>query len=248
MILVAAMIVRNELNRYLPLAVTHLLSFVDEIWALDDGSTDGTFEYLDGNSRVNVIKNSGSSFYEHEGKARQQLYEHVMGAGADYVLSVDADELVADPAFVREACSREEPVYTLALSEVWKADANRLYLRADGLWKERRVPILYRPQPGWHIRDRKLACGREPVEVVRMAGRVRSAGALYHLGWLDERTRRSRHERYAIHDQGNFHQRRHLESILWDDSRILLRPRNWPPSLLEFKDEILRRTGVLSPV
>jgi glycosyltransferase involved in cell wall biosynthesis len=44
--LIASLIVRNELKRYLEPCVAHLLEFCDEIRVLDDRSDDGTREWL----------------------------------------------------------------------------------------------------------------------------------------------------------------------------------------------------------
>lgn len=242
--LVASMMVRNELHRYLPLAVEHLLGFCDSIAVLDDASDDGSADWLEAHERVAVLRRSESGFFEHEGRTRQELYEFTLAQEPTHVLSIDCDELVSDPLAIRNACEGPDAVFTLGLSEVWRADPQRLYLRVDGLWKERRIPILFRPQSGWKIRNRKLACGREPLEVVKLASRAKSAGsAIYHLGWLNEHTRAKRYERYATHDQGNYHARRHLESIMWDDRRVRMATEHWPDSLLPLRDEILRLAG-----
>ncbi len=156
--LVASMVIRNEMERYLPLAVSHLLGFCDSIAVLDDASNDGSLEWLmdhDERKRIALLHRSAPGFFAHEGRTRQQLYNFTLEQKPTHILSIDCDELVSDPDAIRRVCEGLEPVYTLGLSEVWKADANGLYLRVDGLWKERRVPILFRPQPGWKIRDRK---------------------------------------------------------------------------------------------
>jgi hypothetical protein len=249
--LVASAIVKNERGRYLDLWVKHLASFCDEIRLLDDTSSDGTFEWLDHEEQffcgVRVERNTGPAFYEHEGKARQLLYEHVLDADPDYVLAIDADEFIGYPSLVRDACERGNPVFTLALSEVWHAEPERLQIRIDGQWKERRIPILYRPQPGWSIRNRALACGREPLEAVRLAGRAPAVGSsILHFGWTRVSEREARAARYDTHDGGRFHQSRHLQSILWEerrDRRLHLTPQRWPDGLREIAGELAERSG-----
>ena len=47
------------------------------------------------------------------------------------------------------------------------------------------------------------------------------------------------YERYFEHDQGKFHQNRHLQSILWQDKRVKLRRLPWPPALKSISDELI---------
>lgn len=245
--LVASLIVRNEMSRYLEPCVNHLLTYCNEVRVVDDNSDDGTFEWLDEQDRVNVIRNTGPAFYEHEAQARQLLYEHVFAASPDYVLAIDADEVVGDPLLIRQACQQGQPVYTLSLIEIWSATEDSLQVRIDGLWKARTVPILYKPQAGWKIRNKQLACGREPLEVVKMYGRARPTGSsLLHLGWACSSERVARAARYDVHDGGRFHQDRHLQSILWQeqkDRRLRLASERWPNGLSEIAPEIVARAN-----
>jgi glycosyltransferase involved in cell wall biosynthesis len=230
------------MNRYLELCIDHLLSFCGMVCVLDDGSTDGTFEYLSSRDRVNVKRNNGPSFYEHEGSARQQLYDFTLAVNPTYVLAIDADEFVGDPMCITRACDQGVPVYTLQMTEVWHATPENLSIRIDGLWKARTVPILYRPMPGWRIKDRQLACGREPEEVVQQYHASKPSGStVLHFGWTRKSERVARAERYDVHDGGKFHQDRHLNSILWEeqkDGRLRLMNSMWPVGLQPFAERI----------
>jgi len=242
--LVASVMCRNELGRFLPLAVSHLLSFCDSIAVLDDASDDGSADWLAKQDRVSLLRRDEPGFFEHEGRTRQELYDFTVAQNPTHVLSIDCDEFIGDPLKVRQACSRGDIVFQLGLAEVWKADVNNLYLRIDGHWKERRVPILFRPKRGYTIRDRKLACGREPQEIVKLAGRAREVGTtVYHMGWLDERARAARYARYAEHDKGNYHARAHLQSIMFPDRKVRMATEPWPPALESIREEILEKTG-----
>ncbi len=76
---------------------------------------------------------------------------------------------------------------------------------------------------------------------MKLFGKARPSGViLYHLGWLNENTRQQRYDRYAEHDKGNFHARRHLESIMWADRRVRLQTQHWPQALVPLRDDILR--------
>lgn len=239
------MIVRNELGRYLPLAISHLLTYCDEICIIDDRSDDGTYEYLDGIPRVSIAKNSGPGFYEHEGNVRQKLLEWTMFAEPDYVLSIDADEFVGDPKLVRQAVEQGGPVYTLQMEEVWSLNERHLNVRVDGHWGPRPCPILWRAprelNDYWAIPDRKLACGREPIQVRRTRGRP-SRSSVYHFGWAKEAEREARAQRYFEHDKGKFHQDAHLQSILWPPEKVQQRASAWPLGLDELREELIRMT------
>lgn len=243
--LVASMIVRNELRRYLPLAVSHLLSFCDEIRILDDGSEDGTFEYLSGVPRVQITRNDSDHFFEHEGNARQRLLEWTMEAKPTYVLSIDADEFVGDPNFVLRAVDKGAQVYTLQMEEVWSISDEHLNVRVDGHWGPRPCPILWRAPAElnsfWRIPDRKLACGREPQQVRQTRSRP-SGSSVFHFGWTRESERQARAERYFEHDKGKFHRNAHLQSILWPPEKVVLKSQSWPRGLVEMRGEFIALT------
>jgi glycosyltransferase involved in cell wall biosynthesis len=244
--LVASVIAKDEMDRYLPLAIGHLLTFCDEIRVLDDGSTDGTFEWLGGlREPVLVKRNPGPAFYEYESRARQNLLQWTMQARPDFVLSIDADEFVSDPGTIRLLADQgRNPVYTLDMEEVWSCDAQHLHIRIDGMWKSRLCPILWRAPETWtsqwDIPDRKLACGREPA-IVRRTKFKRSGSSVFHFGWARRAERERRAERYFEHDKGNFHASRHLQSILWDDARVQTRPRPWPAGLSDLAASLADR-------
>lgn len=242
--LVASMMVKNELTRYLPLAVEHLLSVVDEVRVLDDGSIDGSFQWLQAQKGVDVLRNPGPAFFEHEGKARQNLFDWTMEGRPDFVLAIDADEFVSNLELLRTIADdpAASPVYTLSLTEAWAISERGIDIRVDGLWGPRNIPILFstpRQARQWRIADRKLACGREPQEVIRRARRAIVSGAgVIHMGWANEHERQARADRYYEHDQGKFHQNRHLQSILWRDRRVRLRRLPWPLGLRGIRDEL----------
>lgn len=242
--LIASMIVKNEINRYLPLAVEHLLTYVDEIRVLDDGSDDGTYEWLEEKERVAVLRNPGPHFFEHEGRARQNLLEWTLQGRPNYVLAIDADEFVGNPTAVKLAVEQQAPVSILTLIEAWKVDLGGISTRVDGLWGPRKCPILYmaprRTDRGWSIPDRALACGREPISVVRASRRAPVIDTnIFHFGWTRLSERQARAERYFEHDGGKFHLSRHLQSILDPDEKVTLRGYPWPEALRPLSKDLI---------
>jgi len=251
--LVASMIVRNESERYIDLVARHLAGFVDEIRVLDDGSTDGTGDYLRTVGAI-VEDNDGPSFDEYEGAARQRLLQHTMRGEPDWILAIDADEFVGDPYRLRAAIEEDSgrfgpPAYKLTMEEVWGASEQTLAIRTDGGWRPHGCPILFRvprsPQErrqGWKINPKRLASGREPMSVRRNYGLARESGSeILHFGWAREDERRPRYERYAELDGGRYHANSHLESTMWPVERMRFVTKAWPDGLQPFAAEISAR-------
>jgi hypothetical protein len=240
--LVASVVVRNELQRYLMPFIYHLSDFCDEIVVLDDHSTDGGFRQLTGMPEVTLIGTADEPlFFVHEGRFRNALLEMTLSRKPTHILAIDADEFVTDGQAVRNACAGPGNVFTLRMEEVWKADENGLQIRVDGGWRQRNVPILYRVPPlprhrSFKIADRAMACGREPQSVAMQALRGKSTpsgSSILHFGWTREAERDARYQRYVQHDLGKSggHADMHLRSIMWPDDKVTLEPREWPPSL-----------------
>lgn len=231
--LVASMIVRNELGRYLRPVVEHVLSWCDELRVLDDGSTDGTYEYLSELERVAVKRLSGTTWREHEGMARQELLDWTLDGQPTHVLALDADEIVPDGRKVRETLGESRAgVWTLRIVEVWQRDTFPWRIRVDGGWAPTHSPVLYRAPSSkrrharpWRIMRRELSSGREPMAVRTEFARGHAEELPYdllHLGWSDPSTREARARRYQELDGGRFHAGEHLDSILWPPERVRL--------------------------
>jgi hypothetical protein len=240
--LVASAIVRNEADRYLGVWLNHLLTFCDEVRLLDDGSEDSTADIAAMRfPEVRICPNPGPSFFEDESAARNALLQWTHQGEPTHVLAIDADEFIGDAVALR-ACVLENPapVYSLWMREVWKlADDQHgegwVGLRIDGLWGDRRCPLLWQAPPRlqgrrWQIPRRKLACGREPQGVRSQRG-VDTGVGIYHFGWARVAEREARAERYYEHDGGRFHADRHLQSLLDPDERVTLDWQPWPTSI-----------------
>ena len=224
--LVASLIVADiETGRYLDACLDHLADFCDDTVIVHD-------------------RQDGVDFFSDEGRARQHLLEQTLARDPTHVLAIDADEFVSDGAGLRRRLERagRGHVWSARMEEVWELDGDCLCIRGDGGWRPHPVPIVWKvtlPAARYRIRNRRLACGRIPVQVAQTARRGGDTGVeILHFGWANEAERATRYQRYAVADGGRFHARRHLDSILWDPARVQLEGRRWPKGLSGYRDRI----------
>jgi hypothetical protein len=226
--LVAAMMVgQAETGRYLDETSGALLEFCDLVVMRCEGDAWATHPNIRGFSA------QPGSFYEHEGAARQELLEFTLAHEPTHVLNIDADEFVSDGAKLRQACASACPVLAMPLREIWGVDG--LAHRVDGHWGAGQA-FVWQPSAGsdWRVRDRKLACGRDPEGVRNLiqAGCSEPAGVeLLHFGWANRNERQTRYQRYVDHDGGRFHSRTHLDTIMWPDAQVRTLPIPWPAGM-----------------
>lgn len=98
--LTIAYIVYNENNIFFRASLKSALEIADEIIIIDGRSTDGTLELIDSfnDSRIKVIQKR----YEHEniGANGKQRNEYLKYATGDFILVLDADEIIDDYGFL----------------------------------------------------------------------------------------------------------------------------------------------------
>jgi len=242
--LIASLIVRNELGRYLGPCIDHLLEFCDEIRVLDEGSTDGWADRRCVTLRA--PERSGDAFVNHAAM-RQRLLDFTLEGAPTHILAIDADEFITDGAAVRTVCEESDAgALKVCLQEVWKVNADELEIRQDGGWVEHDVALVWRPdrlRPNQlKITDKGHATGRTP-DAVGLLPTGHTCSALLHLGWANVGERDERFARYAVGDAGRFHAKTHIDSIMWPESRIQLQPVEWPPALEPWRAELTRRAN-----
>jgi glycosyltransferase involved in cell wall biosynthesis len=225
--LTSAMIVKNEANRYLERVLKDLDENTDQIIVLDDGSTDETPEICESYGAI-VHRNNESKFWKAENELRLQLWREILPQyDHDWILSIDADEMMEKHFWdVKDGLLEIPQVnqWTARIMELWGSED---YFRADGYWN----PTHVFTSEGWRLKQEttvlcrwlpslnymwgagNLHCGRTPIN---QAGPVMSSNCfLIHYGWADGSKHKEKYQKYMENDPNpNPAMRQHYESIL----------------------------------
>src|SRR4051794_2304882 len=194
--LLALLACRNEM-RFLPGYLRNLRPQVDGIVALDDGSSDGSAELLAAAPEVvELIRRPVDRPEWDEIGNYRALVEAALRQGADWAISLDADERLERDfrARAERVINRGERLglsaYAVRLRDLW--DSRERY-RADGLWAGKAPQRLFKLRPDHAFDERPLHASKVPLQ----AGPVPRADLLvYHLRMLSPQDRPAPPERY----------------------------------------------------
>lgn len=175
----AVIITRDEADRIE--ACLRSLAFCDEVVVLDGGSTDDTVARARAlGARVEQVDWPG--FVAQKNRA-------VAAASGDWVLSVDADEVVSEglrEAIERELAAPRADAYRLCRRNVYLGRP----LRGGLAWPDRRVRLARRDKARWE--------GRDPHDVLVVEGAVADLdGELVHVPYRSLGDHLSRIDRYT---------------------------------------------------
>jgi hypothetical protein len=183
--------------RHLPGLLANVAPHVDGIVALDDGSRDGSGEFLEGRPEVaELMRTSPPRLHWDEVANHRQLVGAALRQGAEWALCVDHDERLE-----RDFRARAERViargrhvgaaaFALRLLELW--DSPDRY-RADGLWGEKTKVSLFRLRADHEFDPQPLHGLKAPLQARPFR---RTDLLLYHLGMLTAADREARRARY----------------------------------------------------
>lgn len=241
--LVAYLIVQPdiELARYLRPVIESLHGFCDEIRLWHDGGSPESIAELR-RLPVSAQGTQHSTFFHHEGAARQHALEWALEANPTHILAIDGDEIVTDGEALRAALIAGAGAVGLCMQEVWKAREAGLAIRMDGGWKPHPIPIVFQPTRRMRIPNQAAMSGRVPPEAVR-GWRRNCVTEVLHLGYANESERAARWARYA-HRGGFGHANAHVDSIMWPDSRVTLCWQEWPSTVPEaVREQVIAIAG-----
>jgi len=203
------MTVRNEAHRYLGTVLRAVRRIADRVVIIDDASTDETpqscREIL--GDRLTLIQNERSWFEESEALLRAQQWEAVAATQPDWVLYLDADE-VLEPRAAEQLLAlmsqQRADVIAMRLFDMWDAD----HYRQDRHWTAHTVwwPVMVRHRdgfvPDWP--DQTIHVGRVPQNI-HQRPTLLSELRIQHLGWSTPTDRVSKAARYRRLDPGAEH-------------------------------------------
>jgi GT2 family glycosyltransferase len=204
--ILALLAFRDEL-RHLPGWFASVAPQVDGIVALDDGSTDGSGEYVAAQPGVlRLVRLPPRQPHDwDEPRKRRLLVDAAHDFAPDWLLAVDADERL-ERDFRRRAIAeihrlgrRDSAVLSVVIRELW--DAPDTY-RVDGLWGRKRRVSFWRARPDHEVDPRPLHGHWAPLNSVR-GRRIPAADlVVYHLKMIEREARLARRDRYNDLDPG----------------------------------------------
>lgn len=220
------MVGKNESSRFLKDVLERISSQVDKIVFTDDCSEDDTAD-IAGNY-AEVFKNDETLFEKNEGHLRSRAWKNLekVAKEGDWIVAIDCDEMLyhEDGLDIKKVLHQSPyDVVNVRFYHMW----NENQYRVDKLWAPNNSSRIFRYKNGGTFFDRKLACGSEPTYVVDWIGQrnywVHSGLVMQHLGYIRDEDKQIKHQRYMSLDKGEFHNIKHIESII-DENPVLI---NW---------------------
>ena len=189
---------RDEM-RFLPGFLESVAPHVDGIVALDDGSVDGSREYVAAHPAVLEVLHvpPGTHADNLDSVLRRMLIEAAWEHGADWLLGIDADERL-ETGFRSRAEQELDRADALGAQAMW-VDFKELWdpghYRSDGIWGRKRKACLFRSSREHVFDDRRVhsfwASVPEP-----QGGWPLAELRIYHLRMIEPADRVARAQRY----------------------------------------------------
>jgi|GEM_PF-6360121 len=193
--LVAYLIVRNE-EANMPRALDALSRYADSVIVLDNGSTDATVDICKSYPVVELVEYHPEPW--HEGNLRNRALTLCRSVGAEWILSLDADE-VLEEIIVEEINSLLMPLdpwidtYAFYLLNFWEGEE---YFRVDERWKPTLRIRLFRDRPHYFCGNAPTHVGPNPVNLHWKRVRISSI-RLRHWGYCDVDKARAKYDFYT---------------------------------------------------
>ncbi len=198
--LLALLQLHNDME-YLPGYFDNVTPHVDGVVVYDDGSTDGSAEFVRAQASVvaMAVRPPDDAHPWDEAHNHRMARELAGQCGADWVIAVDADERV-ERTF-RERADREIAralgegwrTLSVAIRELW--DSPSTY-RADGMWGDKQQARLFRLLPDNEYDDRRYHPHWAPLNGKVNGFFKRGDLILYHLRMIRDEDRRLRRDKW----------------------------------------------------
>lgn len=217
--LTLSMLVRNEAGRHLRKVLEHAAEYIDAAVILDDASEDETVEVCKqalGDTPVTIVSNAKPGFHN-EVALRKQQWELAVSTNPDWILILDADEMLEDKAKSAIRDLINQPFYdhySFRLYDFW----DPTHYRDDRYWQAHKTYrvflVRYQPRFTYTWNETPLHCGRLPNNIGLLPG-ARSDLRVKHFGWVSPADREAKYQRYKTLDpDARYGIRQQYESVL----------------------------------
>lgn len=218
------MVVRNEMDRYLPETLAWLAELTDgRVLVYDDQSTDGTAAYVSGERLPLAVRpDDVPSFADDESACRQAGWQALERAflftAEDWILAVDADEFLVTPDArhgledVRQSLARAataDSAVIFPVAEVFDETEDGPLVRTDGYWSNITATRLAKWRPDGVFHPRREGGGSIPSNWPRPTA-IDPGLTLLHYGYARPEDRNAKAMRYR---SSSGHNPVHIDSI-----------------------------------
>jgi len=220
----ALIIVKNEAHRFLDSILAWHSTFIENVFIVDDGSTDETARICNKYAEWVVRRpDDVPSFLEDEAAFRGWAWKAVGDClelkEDDWLLLLDADEYYMPQWGVQQigddARSIGADAIRFKMPEVWFADSmengRHLYVRKDGFWNKNRNIRMVRYHRNATFKTGVMGGGSVPSDY-NGCKILDTNDVILHFGYLFPEDRLEKYERYKL--IANSHSQAHIDSIL----------------------------------
>jgi len=196
----------NELRKEnLERFVTYFKPLVDELVVYDDGSTDGSYEYMLQHT-PHVIRGRNNNF-SNERQHKQRLLKLALKLDPDFILWLDADEVFTANAKDRmqDLCQYcvNNGIDGLSFHELnlWRSHSWR---RTDSLYNDGWFVRLWRVTPGMAYHDIKPGLHQTPYPSTLQRIEANYDVQVIHYGFSSEKRLAYKYLTYQAHGQSGY--------------------------------------------